>query len=90
MTETQQAIWTITGTQGEPVTIAELQQRYPQLVAYDESGWEVTPEDLAARPDEIADGGYGSRDERRILFWASEADSAEDDGRHAVAEAKVS
>ena len=80
-------MWVITDDVGKITTVAEMAQVYPELVAYDESGWEVNPDDLVGAPERIADAGYCGREFRKILFWESEASSYNDDGRDAVASA---
>ena len=78
--------WRIIDSSHNKVTIEQLSVEYPNLVAYDESGHEVFPEDFTD-PISLADAGYFGREERRILFWANEADSENDDGSSAIAKA---
>ena len=80
-------MWVITDAAGERTTVGEMAQVYPELVAYDESGWEVNQNDLVDAPERLADAGYCGREYRRILFWESDASSYNDDGMDAVASA---
>lgn len=57
--------YTIIGPHHEETTLALLRAEYPDLVAYDESGWELDLEDL----------GAGSDCGPSILFWASAGDA---------------
>jgi hypothetical protein len=80
--------WRIIGPHHDETTIAALVEAYPDLVAYDESGFDISLPDFEDRPEELADDGYFDRASRRILFWATEADSVHDAGEQAVAEAR--
>lgn len=80
-------MWTIIDDRNATTTIEALLEQYPDLVAYDESGWDVDTDDFDADPEGLADAGYATRAARRILFWASEAESKDDSGAHAVAAA---
>lgn len=77
-------MWKIFNAHNAETTIDALVAAYPDLVAYDESGFVVDPTELTPH---LAHAGYGSPDTRRILFWASEEDSINDDGARAVAKA---
>lgn len=79
--------WKIEDAQGNATTIDSLLAQYPDLYAADESGFEVDPADLRDDPETVADGGYGARDTRRILFWEDEESSENDAGGNAVADA---
>lgn len=78
-------MWIITNECGRQIDVSDLDEG---VVAYDESGFEIDLDDLSERPEELADGGYGNRASRRILIWASEADSQNDDGAKAIASAR--
>ena len=79
-------MWTITDTQNREITIEQLQSDYPDLVAYDESGFDIDLDD--GLTDSLADNGYFGREGRRILFWADEQSSENDPGSNAVASAE--
>lgn len=81
-------MWTITTSTGRNASINSLMNEYENLFAADESGWEVDPQDMLYDPEKVADAGYGARDTRRILFWATESDSENDPGEKSVAEAR--
>jgi hypothetical protein len=78
----------ITTSTGRRETIESLIAAYPNLYAADESGFEVDPQDLLDDAETVADAGYGNREARRILFWKSEEDSANDPGQRSIAEAR--
>lgn len=80
-------MWKITDSKrcDTETTIEELKQEYPNLVAYDESGWDVDIDDFIDDPEGLADAGYVDRDQRRILFWATEEESENDPGHRTVA-----
>lgn len=80
-------MWVIVGTQNQPMDRADFDA---QCVAYDESGWDVEIDDLFGDEDTqkgLANAGYGDACSRRILLWASEEESEQDDGTKAIAEA---
>ena len=58
--------------------LAHIRAEYPEAVFYDQAGWEVGCVD---EHDEQA----LQREEARILAWATEAESIQDDGVRAVA-----
>ena len=79
----------------QETTVDELQEEYPQIVAYDESGFEVDLEDFAldclVMNNEIQDAGAIlslTQYIKEIYFWANEEDSENDNGTRAVAVAK--
>lgn len=80
--------WNITAHHA-PVSIDQLMAEYPGLVGYDESGFSVALNDLKddGAALALADDGYSDRASRRLLFWADEASSEDDDGARAIAEA---
>lgn len=81
--------WQIIGPDHRITTIEALVAEYPDLVAYDESGFGIPLSDFDDG-EALADAGYCRRDTRRILLWACEADSEMDDGAKAIAEARWS
>jgi len=87
LTRRNETMWTITDQQSNETTIAALKSQYPDLVAIDESGFEVDIDDIGADPTGLAEAGYFGPEGRRILFWETERASENDDGTHAVASA---
>lgn len=81
-------MWAITTDTGRSTSIESLMDEYDDLYAADESGFEVDPQQMIDAPEMIADAGYAGREYRRILFWANEAESDNDPGQNAVAEAR--
>lgn len=81
-------MWTITTSSGRNTSIESLMEDYDDLYAADESGFEVDPQDMLDDPEKVADAGYGSRETRRILFWATEEESENDPVQRSVAEAR--
>lgn len=77
----------IRDNQGRETSIAALIEEFPDLVAYDESGFYVDINDLDA--DAVATSGYFGPDHRRILLWSSEEDSENDTGGKAVASISI-
>lgn len=82
---------TVTYTNGQPArsgfdsiqqAAAALLAEYPEGVIYDAGGF--------ACDEESADSSYDIRSGRAGLAWASEEDSANDDGAKAVAAIEVS
>lgn len=67
--------WKVIGTGKVETTVEDLKSLWPELVAYDASGFEVDPEDPTSWDSEL------------ILFWSCEEDSQNDDGGLAVAKA---
>ena len=78
-------MWKIIDNMGQEQSITVMMAEHPELIGYDESGFEVEPMDLLLYPDEIADGGYFGASERRILFFQHEHEA--DDGLSAIAKA---
>ncbi len=77
--------WIITDTHGRDIHIAQLPEC---AVAYDESGCPVEIHDFVDDAIALADAGCSSRASRRILVWACEQDSIDDDGARAIASAR--
>ena len=78
-------MWKITNIMNIEVTVAELNEEYPEMVAYDESTWRVLLSEFED-PEGLADSGMGTRDARRIIFWPN-YESSIDDGGNAIADA---
>lgn len=70
--------WIITDEQNRETTVERLIEQYPNLIALDESSFEIDINDFADEPEGLADDGYGNRASRRILFWEN-ADETEND-----------
>lgn len=81
-------MWEIKDGTNNTTTIDNLIAEYPDMIALDESAWEVSLDDFASDPEGLADAGFGSRDARRILFWANKEDSIDDPGEKTVAMAR--
>ena len=80
-------MWKITDCYGCSTTIDDLREAYPNLVAFDESGFEVDIDEFLGDPIGFSGAGYVNRVDRRILFWENEEESKDDEGVHAIASA---
>ena len=81
-------MFNISTSTGRRETVESLITNYPDLYAADESGFEIDPQDMLDDPETVAGAGYGARETRRILFWASEEESDNDPGQRSIAEAR--
>jgi len=78
--------WKLTRNDGrhyvEPLTVADLLNDYPDLVAFDQDGWQIHAlTDGSCELEEL-------HEEQCILFWPCIEDSENDNGSKAVARAE--
>lgn len=71
-------MWIILDNKKRETTVLDLLSDHPNLVAFDEYGFELEIKDTCNDP-----GDHNSR----VLFWRSLKEAINDDGSHAIAEA---
>lgn len=76
-----------TDNEGRNSSLSILRATYPDLVGYDESGFDVDLDQMETEPEALADNGYSGREDRRIVFWKDDHVAINDPGVHAVASA---
>jgi len=80
-------MWKIKTLEKVEVPLESLVDGYPDLVIYDESGFEIATLDIYNEPEAVADAGYFDRSSRSLLFYRDEGEAQNDCGHRALAEA---